>query len=118
MNTELETERLLREIESTRAEMRNRKSTLREEADPVHRFKRSWNQHQLPWIAGAAGLALGLGFLIFRRGKERPYVPPGYVVVTPEPPKSRFGTMLKFALLAAKPVLGILAKQAWEKRKR
>jgi hypothetical protein len=114
MNTEVE--QWQREIAATRAEMRNRKSTLREEANPVHRFKRSWKRHQWPWIAGAAGLALGVGLLLFRRGKSRPYVPPGYVVVAPEPPKSRFGTMLNFAMMAVKPVLGILAKQALEKR--
>ncbi len=104
---------LVHDIELTRAEIRRKRVTLGEAVNPVHRFRRSWNRHHWPWLAGATAVAALAVTLVMRRRKE-PYVPPGYVVVSPEPASSGWlGLLAKAALIAGRPLLGAWAKQRW-----
>jgi hypothetical protein len=107
---------LVRDIDATRAEIRQKRAVLSEAANPVHRFKHSWNRHRWPWITGAAAVA-GIILALALRPRKKPYVPKGYVVVSPEPPPSTWLAILgKTALSVSQPVLAAWMKNRWNRR--
>lgn len=110
MNDDLQT--LVRELETSRVALRVNTRALKEEANPVHRFQRSWHDHRWAWIGAGAGAAGLLALLLFRRKPAPPPVPRGYVVVAPAPKQGWFFPLLKFALVAAKPLATAIMKKA------
>jgi|GEM_PF-5474144 len=110
MNDDLQT--LVRELETSRVALRVNTRHLKEEANPVHRFHRSWLRHRWTWIGAGAGAAGLVALLLFRRKPQPPPVPRGYVVVAPAPKQGWLLPILKLALVAAKPLATALMKKA------
>jgi hypothetical protein len=118
MNGNGNVEQLVREIELTRAEIRRKRASLKEAANPMHRLQRSWDRHSWPWLAGAAAVAaLVVTAALRKRYAPKPYIPPGYVVVTRDPqPSSWLGILAKTAFAVSRPMLGLWIKQQWGRK--
>ncbi len=109
MNNEIST--LMRELDESRRAVHQTKEVLKVEANPVNRFRRSWIAKKNLWLGGGAAVVGVLALLLLRRKPAKPPIPPGYVIVTPSKPSSRWVGLLKFAMVAAKPAFG--AWVAW-----